>query len=289
MTRAMTHHASTGAPSGDWQREVETGSRYEFGANWASFLRNLNPERVEAAEASLKQFLQVKDLHGKTFLDIGSGSGLFSLAARRLGAKVTSFDFDPNSVGCTAELRRRYFADDPNWSVQQGSVLDGDLLGRLPKFDIVYSWGVLHHTGAMWQALDNASTLVAARGKLFIAIYDDRGMRSRFWKRFKRLYINSPAPLKWALFVPAFAKIWGPTILRDSLKGKPLKSWKGYAGRGMDAWHDLLDWLGGYPFEVARPDEIIDFYEKRGFKLTKLKTSIGGCNEFVFARKAKRS
>ena len=99
--------------------------------------------------------LEMDDLTGKTFLDIGSGSGLFSLAARRLGAKVHSFDFDSNSYGCTMELRKRYFDGDGNWKVEQGSALDRNYIESLGKFDIVYSWGVLHHTGAMWTALEN--------------------------------------------------------------------------------------------------------------------------------------
>src|ERR1044072_5239228 len=99
--------------------------------------------------------LEVDNLLGKKFLDVGSGSGLFSLAARRLGAQVHSFDYDPQSVACTGELRRRYFPDDLHWVVQQGSVLDQGYLASLGSFDVVYAWGVLHHTGAMWRALDN--------------------------------------------------------------------------------------------------------------------------------------
>lgn len=276
--------ASAADESSSWQSEVTSGDRFEFGANWASFLSGLSAERIEAAEESLKKFLDVEELNGKTFLDIGSGSGLFSLAARRLGARVTSFDFDPKSVECTDALRRRYFPDDSEWVVRQGSILDADLVGSMPKFDVVYSWGVLHHTGAMWQAISNAATLVAPGGAFFIAIYDDRGLRSQLWKLYKRWYINSPAPLRWAMFAPAFAKIWAPTFVRDTLKGKPLDSWRRYKGRGMDPWHDVLDWLGGYPFEVAKPEAIISFCKERGLLIAKLKTSVGGCNEFVFEK-----
>src|SRR5688572_25375759 len=133
--------------------DAQAGSRFEFGANWLRFLAVVDDRRIAEAESSLMHMLGVEELTGQTFLDIGSGSGLFSLAARRLGASVHSFDYDPQSVACTTELRRRYCPNDPQWRVQRASVLDDEFMHGLGTFDIVYSWGVLHHTGQMWRAL----------------------------------------------------------------------------------------------------------------------------------------
>ncbi|MGB8510330.1 MAG: class I SAM-dependent methyltransferase, partial [Pyrinomonadaceae bacterium] len=176
--------------------EVSQGERFEFGNNWSRFLSLLNDDRIVEAEESLRVMLGVEDLAGKSFLDIGSGSGLFSLAARRLGARVHSFDYDPQSVACAVELRRRYFPGDEDWKVEEGSALDTAYLKSLGEFDVVYSWGVLHHTGQMWPALENAALPVAPGGKLFIAIYNDTGSQAARWKWIKRTYNNLPGILR---------------------------------------------------------------------------------------------
>lgn len=265
----------------------ETQPRFAFGENWARFLSVLDEDRIARAVSTLRDWLACESLEGRTFLDIGSGSGLFSLAARRLGANVVSIDFDPQSVACTEELRRRFFPEDVRWIVREGSVLDEKLMQTLGRFDIVYSWGVLHHTGAMWRAIDNAASAVRSGGMFFIAIYNDQGKASRRWLAVKKLYNALPAPLRFVVLGPAFGQIWGPTFVRDLLRGGPLRTWNGYRGtRGMSPWHDVVDWVGGYPFEVAIPEAIVHFCLDRGFQLRRLKTCAGGkgCNEFLFVR-----
>lgn len=270
--------------------EVARGERFEFGRNWSRFLEGVRERHIVTAESSLKRMLEMDSLAGLSFLDIGSGSGLFSLAARRLGARVHSFDYDPQSVECSIELRRRYFPDDAQWVVERGSALDADYLAGLGHFDIVYSWGVLHHTGRMWQALENAQLAVAAGGRLFIAIYNDNGSKSRRWARIKYAYNKLPRMLRAPLALLAITPNETKVFLRAALDGRPgdyLRSWmRPDDFRGMSRWYDLVDWVGGYPYEFATPEQIFDFYRERGFTLTKLKCGgVGlGCNEFVFVK-----
>ncbi len=270
----------------NYHEEVAAGQRFPFGENWRRFLSVLNESRISIAEQSLRDMLSVETFAGKTFLDIGSGSGLFSLAARRLGAKVHSFDYDPHSVACTAELRRRYFPDDPEWVVGKGSVLDKEYLNKLGTFDVIYSWGVLHHTGRMWDALGNVVPLIGTGGTVYISIYNDQGSASRRWKFFKEIY-NKYRLLRGPLAIYALLRQWTLTFFRDAMRGRPFASWNNYrTTRGMSAWHDVIDWIGGYPFEVAKPEEILDFLRPHGLSLVRLRTCAGGigCNEYVFVR-----
>lgn len=259
--------------------------RFGFGRNWERFLSTLNEDRLNNAQDSLKEFWP-EQIESLSFLDIGSGSGTFSLAARRLGARVHSFDYDEFSVACTQKLKQIHFENDAQWIVEQGSALDGHYLQSLGQFDIVYSWGVLHHTGAMWLGMENASKAVAPNGLLVVAIYNDQGWKSRFWKFIKRVYCGGLLPrlLVTAMFVPLFLTAF---LLADLLKFRnPQARYRPkHDARGMSVVTDIIDWIGGYPFEVATAKEILSFYQQRGFELQQQKlTSSLGCNEFVFKK-----
>lgn len=264
-------------------QEIQQGRRFAFGKNWSAFLRTLDEDRISIAEQSLRELLQLDSLTGKSFLDVGNGSGLFSLAARRLGARVHSFDFDPRSVACAEELRSRYFSGDELWTIEQGSALDAEYLASLGDFDVVYSWGVLHHTGEMWKALDLVATCVAADGWLVIALYNDQGIRSRLWHFVKQMYCANIAgrAAVLAICIPwFFVRTVGVSLIR---RRNEFAAYRRH--RGMSIVHDWLDWLGGLPFEVATVDHVVEFFFYRGFEPVSIRaTRRLGNNEFVFRR-----
>jgi len=270
--------------------------RFAFGRNWESFSSQLDDERIAGARAGVERLLQTTDLSGKTFLDIGCGSGLMSLAAHQMGATVRAFDYDADSVRTAIAVRDR-FASAEAYEVTQGSALDSQFVASLGGFDVVYSWGVLHHTGDMWTACDVVGEAVAPRGQLAIAIYNDQGLPSRMWTRIKKGYVESGPTGQAALVAAVGGYFSARRGLAEAMRvmgvlGRPGASLRQPAqevrARGMDRKHDLVDWVGGYPFEVAKPEQIFDFYRQKGFTLEGLKTCAGGlgCNEFLFTRPA---
>ena len=233
--------------------ETRSGERFGFGENWRDFLRTVDETRINVAIDSLKFMLGVETLEGKRFVDIGSGSGLFSLAAHRLGAEVTSFDYDPASVACTSELRKCYGDSSESWRILHGSALDKVFLEKLGVFDVVYSWGVLHHTGNIIKHIYCSGIL----GKTAMSF----------------------------VFVPYWAVRSGVSnMVRLRVPWHTFATYK--RGRGMSMWHDMHDWLGGYPFETAKPEGIILPIQRQGFTLVNLITQYGsmGCVEYVFRR-----
>ncbi len=263
------------------------GVRFDFGKNWRNFLISLTNEQIAKAESSLSDLIGVGTIKNKTFLDIGCGSGLFSYVAYRMNAKkIFSFDYDFDSVECCKTLHRQA-QEPPHWEIKQGSILDNDFVNLLGTFDIVYAWGVLHHTGKMWDAIRNAGKLVAPNGLFCVAIYNKvtHNQKSVFWLKIKKLYNQSPKVIQkimeWGYTIISFLKYF------RSFKN-PWKEIKEYEERGMNWKTDMYDWMGGYPYEFATVEEIFNFIRLNfpNFILVNIKTANGslGNNQFVFKR-----
>ncbi|MGI5138346.1 MULTISPECIES: class I SAM-dependent methyltransferase [unclassified Streptomyces] len=274
------------------ETEINEGRRFAFGRNWLRFGQLIDEERITLARGSLESALGTADLTGRTFLDVGCGSGLFSLAALRMGARVRSFDYDPDSVRAAEKVRREFVGPDSDWSIERASILDAQFVQQLDQADIVYSWGVLHHTGALWAAMEATCGLVAPGGTLYVSIYNDQGAESRVWTSVKRRYNESGAMGRQLLLTGSLLYLGRHYPLRAAAKlAKRVRGASGPAvprPRGMSRKHDLVDWVGGYPFEVATPEEVFFFCHERGFGLRHMKTCRGGlgCNEFVFTQGA---
>lgn len=264
----------------------DLSSHFAFGENWAEYARTIDPDRVALAEQGLVRLLGQDGLRGRTFFDIGSGSGLHAAAAARLGAtRILAVDIDPNSVATSRTVLGRY-APDANYEVRVGSVFE------LPpglQFDIVYSWGVLHHTGDMWHAIDRAASFVKPGGALVIAIYGKTPMCG-FWKVEKRVYSSAPAIFQTIIRSGYKAAMFAALAVRGRDPFAYVRNYRS-ANRGMNWHHDVHDWLGGYPYESATPDEVKAHLSGQGFGLERMfgrPPSIGlfgtGCYEYVFQR-----
>jgi len=260
-----------------FDEEISQGNRFGFGKNWLNFAKSIDKKKIEDSSDTLKKFYNIENFNDQSFLDVGCGSGIFSLAACSLGAKTFSFDYDPHSVVCTKNLKNKYAAD-KNWQIDKASILDSEYIESLGKFDFVYSWGVLHHTGDMNLAFSNVARLVKDNGKLFIAIYNDQGIKSKIWRLIKKSYCSNFI-LKNIIILTYSILILIPQYIKYLLTNRTLE-------RGMNLYYDMFDWLGGYPFEVSTAENVIKTFESKGFKLEK-SNFVGsklGCNEFVFVK-----
>lgn len=262
--------------------------RFGFGNNWLDYSSDLTEEQHNNASLSLIRLLDRDSLKGLRFLDIGSGSGIFSLAAYRLGADVTSFDYDINSVRATTRLRLNVGASEKLWSVFQGDILDISETGMMDVDpDIIYAWGVLHHTGNLHLGLNNTIKLARKSGcMVIVAIYNYQPVLSDIWKLVKRMY-NMNSFCKYALtaiLLPYF--VFKQVVLNLVKLRHPFHMIsKRERGRGMSFYHDVIDWVGGYPFETMSASEVVETFTSSGFRLKKARVVHShGCNEFVFER-----
>jgi 2-polyprenyl-6-hydroxyphenyl methylase/3-demethylubiquinone-9 3-methyltransferase len=252
---------------------------FTFGENWGSFASSLSQQAIERAAESLVGLLGVEAIRGRSFLDVGCGSGLFSASAARLGAsRVVALDVDAQCVSVARSVAERLGVAD-KVETAQGSILDAAAPARLGPFDVVYAWGSLHHTGAMWRAIETAASLVQPQGTLVLAIYR-KSVTSPFWRLVKRTYNAFPRILRYPM-LGGYLAVKTPYCV---VRGWPLRDRE----RGMNLLTDAVDWLGGFPYEYASAEEVTRFVEKEGFRTLRVIPTQGavGCNQFVFERMA---
>jgi 2-polyprenyl-6-hydroxyphenyl methylase/3-demethylubiquinone-9 3-methyltransferase len=264
-------------------KDVE--SHFAFGKNWASYAALIGEPQIEEAIKGLLKLVPVEEFKGRSFLDIGCGSGLHALAASRLGVSgIMAVDIDPNSVAASRSVLSRNGAQIP-WHVETMSVFDLDA-ARHGTFDIVYSWGVLHHTGNMWEAVDKAASMVAPKGLLVIALYRKTHM-DPFWKFEKRLYTHAPRTIQGLVRAGYMAARRLAMLATGRSFRKYVASYR--SSRGMDFYHDVHDWLGGYPYETTLAPQVEAKLANLGFKAERVfarPMSSGilgsGCDEYVY-------
>ncbi|HBJ34041.1 MAG TPA: hypothetical protein DDZ51_04600 [Planctomycetaceae bacterium] len=255
------------------------GVTFSFGENWLDFHGSLNEEVIGGAVADIRDWLPEEELVGKSVIDVGSGSGLSSLALMRCGAaSITSIDVDPKSVLATRKLAEA--SSGASWNVREGSILDDRFVNELGQFDLVYSWGVLHHTGAMWGAIENATRLCKDGGLFWIAIYAG-GHKYQADLALKQRYNAADQPTRDQMIdfeIEEYKK-------ELASQGKDPEQWNHQKERGMNIRNDIVDWLGGLPYEVARVSEIVTFGSQRRFvPLRVLESPQGGCSIFLFRK-----
>ena len=253
---------------------------FSFGKNWMDLNRHITQEEINKAKDDLVYWIGLENIQNKRILDLGSGSGIHSLGFLELGAgEIVSFDYDPNSVTATTEHWVKK-GNPANWKVMHGSILDKDFIQQLGHFDLVYSWGVLHHTGKMWEAINNALTLVKKGGLFYLTIYKDDNYSASI--RLKEKY-NAASPAgKKAMVSSEILKI----MLKRTLRFKNPFTWNQKLERGMNIYHDLIDWLGGLPYEAANEDEMLKWGINNNLQLKRIlcKGNYGSCNYYLFQK-----
>ncbi len=255
---------------------------FDFGQNWQEFSESkLDDQHFAEAKNSIEDLIGVEELQQKSLLDIGCGSGIFSIAAALLGARcVVGLDINAKSIHASHKNLTRFatYLTDEKVKFHVCDVLNLEAIQTFGAFDIVYAWGSLHHTGSMWEAIRNASQQVAPSGTFVLAIYNCH-WTSPIWFQIKRIYNLSPRFVQNVLNYIFGAIIYLAVLLvvrKNPLQGE----------RGMDFWYNVIDWLGGYPYEYASADEIVKFVEELGFTLKRIEPPRAptGCNEFVFSK-----
>ena len=267
-----------------------SNSNFKFGKNWKEYLEKTNDQNILYASRDLETILGTNNIKNKSFLDIGCGSGIHSLSALTLGAKyVESFDLDPINIKNTQNFIEKWW-EEKNYDIYQNNILDNNVQNK--KFDIIYSWGVLHHTGNLELAIKNSLKYCKSGSILFLALYE-KTYYCEIWKKIKKFYNSSN---KFTKFSILYSYIIFKIIVLILLFKNPYKHIRDYQNneqnRGMLFFNDQVDWVGGYPYESITKKELetivgedfsLRFYNKS--KTGILRSLLGnGCSIYTFEK-----
>ena len=248
---------------------LKEDGNFSFGFNWVDYAKN----RVD--ETIINQHLRdLQEIYGSiekrgSLLDLGSGSGLSSLCFLKLRfSSVLSVDLDPFSIEAGQLLMSRFGESYKNrWSTAQANILDPMFVSQnAHKFDVVYSWGVLHHTGNMWEAIRNAASLVADKGIFHVTLYRSGGLYTQHLRMKFGFLMSDKEGKKRILF--DYLNLIEKTVNHSVFIPKD--------HRGMNHFNDALDWLGGVPYEVADPEVLQAFLYSLGFQRIHFRENVEG-------------
>ena len=267
-------------------KKLSLQKRFRFGRNWSKYSELVDESRIRKAVKHLQDRFYTDKFAG-LFVAIGCGSGVFSAAASIIGAQVYSFDYDEDSVKTTEIITSKFGKKENLITIEQGDILSDRYDRTLANAEYIYSWGVLHHTGDMWKALDKIAVNSRPETKFVVALYNDLGEQTDKWAKLKAIYVKFFIVRPFVIFY-AWYRFWAKQQLRSLITGQdPFRSWREYSidSRGMSAWYDLIDWSGGYPYERATIESVENFMHKRGWITINIWPNHGiGCNEFLFEK-----
>lgn len=172
--RALTRHLLAESPR---YREFVGETSESFDYQWSEIregqaLRS-DPEFLRRCRELVCQYTGFEEtwFRGKSVLDAGSGNGRWAATFCELGAKVTAFDISEHGVAETRRECERHGATVFRHSVLEPVPCEG-------TFDLVWSYGVLHHTGDTYRGFRNLVPMVRPGGHLFLMLYGE----PRLWE-----------------------------------------------------------------------------------------------------------
>ncbi len=249
----------------------KVGSFYDV--VWTEYI----PE-YEASEKHWLLFYSPEEVKGKTVLDAGCGTGVFSIIFARNGAaKVTGIDISPGSLGTARGLKEKFGL--ANAEFQQQDMLH--LSFRDASFDIVWAWGTVHHTTDPLGAITELIRVLKPGGSLFLAIYKQTSV-TWIHEIIRKTMIRTPR-WSWNVLAKAGAFMLTPVVFLFKRRQKSRK--------GEKLSELILDWYFVPIRHYYTPEEIRVFLERKKFRIEKYLAHSGRFNSssnFIYkARKPK--